>query len=102
MKSLRRTEGLLVPQKCCKRKQIGRGENGIVRRRAPSKEEVWSMDLMSYHTVDGRSLRMLVVLDACARVPADRGAQALPGLGRGSDAGGTDGGSRLAGTSPQR
>ena len=40
MKRLSRTEGLLVPQKRRKRRRIGTGENGIVRRRATRKDEV--------------------------------------------------------------
>jgi putative transposase len=67
MKRLWRQQGLLVPQKRRKRRRIGTGENGIVRRRATRKDEVWGMDFMSDHTADGRPLRMLVVLDECTR-----------------------------------
>jgi transposase InsO family protein len=67
MKRLWRTEGLLVPQKRRKRRRIGTGENGFVRRRATRKDEVWGMDFVSDHTADGRPLRMLVVLDECTR-----------------------------------
>jgi hypothetical protein len=65
MKRLWRTEGLLVPQKRRKRRLIGTGENGIVRRRATRKDEVWGMDFVSDQTADDRPLRMLVVLDEC-------------------------------------
>jgi len=67
MKRLWHTEGLLVPQKRRKRRRIGTGENGIVRRRATRKDDVWGMDFESDHTADGRPLRMLVVLDECTR-----------------------------------
>jgi putative transposase len=67
MKCLWRTEGLLVPQKRSKRRRIGTGENGIVRRRATRKDDVWGMDFVSDHTADDRPLRILGVLDECTR-----------------------------------
>jgi len=67
MKLLWRQEGLLVPQKRMKRRRIGTGENGIVRRRATRKNEVWGMDFVQDRTVDGRPFRMLVVLDEYTR-----------------------------------
>ena len=67
MKRLWRTEGLLVPRNRRKRRRIGTGENGIARRRAARKDEVWGMDFVSDRTADGRPLRMLVVLDECTR-----------------------------------
>ena len=67
MKRLWRQEGLLVPQKRVKRRRIGTGENGIVRRRATRKNEVWGMDFVQDRTADGRPFRMLVVLDECTR-----------------------------------
>jgi putative transposase len=67
IKRLWRTEGLLVPQNRRKRGRIGTGENGIIRRRATRRNEVWGMDFVSDHTADGRPLRMLVVLDECTR-----------------------------------
>ena len=63
MRRLWRQEGLLVPQKRVKRRRIGTGENGIVRRRATRKNEVWGMDFVQDWSADGRPLRMLVVLD---------------------------------------
>ena len=67
MKRLWRTEGLLVPRKRVKRRRIGTGENGIVRRRATRSNEVWGMDFVQDWTADGRPLRMLVVLDEYTR-----------------------------------
>jgi putative transposase len=56
-----------MPQKRRKRRRISTGENGIVRRRATRKDEVWGMDSVSDHTADGRPLWILVVLDECTR-----------------------------------
>jgi len=67
MKRLWRREGLLVPGKRMKRRRIGTGENGIVRRRATRRNEVWGMDFVQDWTADGRPLRMLVVLDEYTR-----------------------------------
>jgi transposase InsO family protein len=67
MKRLWRQEGLLVPQKRVKCRRIGTGENGIVRRRATRKNEVWGMDFVQDRTADGRPFRMLVVLDEYTR-----------------------------------
>jgi len=67
MKRLWRQEGLLVPQKRVKRRRIGTGENGIVRRRATRKNKVWGMDFVQDRTADGRPFRVLVVLDEYTR-----------------------------------
>jgi hypothetical protein len=67
MKRRWRQEGLLVRQKRVKRRRIGTGENGIVRRRATRRNEVWGMDFVQDWTADGRPLRMLVVLDEYTR-----------------------------------
>ena len=67
MKRLWRQEGLLVPRKRVKRRRIGTGENGIVRRRATRRNEVLGMDFVQDWTADGRPLRMLVVLDEYTR-----------------------------------
>ena len=67
MKRLWRQEALLVPQKRVKRRRIGTGENGINRRRASMKNEVWGMAFVQDRTADGRPFRMLVVLDEYTR-----------------------------------
>ncbi len=67
VRRLWRAEGQLVLEKRRKRRRIGTGENGIVRRRATRKDEVWGMDFVSDHTADGRPLRMLMVLHECTR-----------------------------------
>jgi len=58
-----RREALLVPQERVKRGRIGTGEDGIKRRQASLKNEVWGIDFMQYRTADSRPFRMLVVLD---------------------------------------
>jgi putative transposase len=67
MKRLWRQEGLLVPQKRVKRRRIGTSENGIVRRRATRRNEVWGVDFVQDWPADGRPLWMLVVLDEYTR-----------------------------------
>jgi DNA-binding transcriptional MerR regulator len=67
MKRLWRREGLLVPQKRVKRRRIGTDEDGIKRRRASIKNDVWGMDFVQDRTADGRPFRMLVVLDEYTR-----------------------------------
>jgi transposase InsO family protein len=67
MKRLWPQESLLAPQKRAKRRRIGTGENGIKRRRASMKNEVWGMDFVQDRTADGRPFRMLVVLDEYTR-----------------------------------
>ncbi len=63
MKRLWQLEGQLVPQKRVKRRQIGTGESGLVRRRATRKIELWGMNFVQDRTVDRRPFRMLVVID---------------------------------------
>jgi len=54
---------MLVVRMRRKRRRIGNGTNGIVRRRARRRNQVWGMDFIQDRTADGRPLRMLVVLD---------------------------------------
>jgi putative transposase len=67
MKRLWRAEGLLVPQPRRKRWRIGTGENGIMRRGATARNEVWGMDFVQDRIADARPFRMLSVLDEHAR-----------------------------------
>ncbi|MBX3356585.1 MAG: hypothetical protein KF724_12885 [Phycisphaeraceae bacterium] len=67
MKRLWRVEGLPVSQNRRKRRRIGTGEHGIVRRRVTTRNEVWGLDFVSDRTADGRPLRLLVVLDEFTR-----------------------------------
>jgi putative transposase len=67
MKRLWRQEGLLVPEIRVKRRRIGTGENGIVRRCAAMKNEVWRMDFVQDRTTASRPLCMPRVLDDYTR-----------------------------------
>lgn len=62
-----RQEGLRVPQKTRKRRRLGSGDGGIVRRKAERKDHVWSVDFIFDRTTNGRSLKMLVVVDEFTR-----------------------------------
>jgi len=62
-----REEGLKVPQIRRKRSRIGSSSDGIMRKRATRKNEVWAMDFIHDRTQDGRSLKMLVVIDEFTR-----------------------------------
>ena len=62
-----RQEGLKVPKKTVKRRRLGGSEGGIVRRRAEHKDYVWSVDFIFDRTTNGRSLKMLVIIDEFTR-----------------------------------
>lgn len=59
--------GLKVPQKRVKRRRLGLSANGIVRRRAAGKDDVWSLDFIFDRTENGRSLKWLSVIDEYTR-----------------------------------
>jgi transposase InsO family protein len=58
-----RREGLKVPAKQPKRRRLWLNDGSCVRLRPAFKNHVWSYDFMHARTSDGRSLRLLVVLD---------------------------------------
>lgn len=62
-----RQEGLKVPKKATKRRRLGSAGGGIVRRKAEHKNHVWSVDFIFDRTVNGRSLKMLVIIDEYTR-----------------------------------
>lgn len=62
-----REEGLKVPRRQCKKRRLGRSENGRHRRVAARPNEVWSYDFVSDQTTDGRRLRFLCVVDEFTR-----------------------------------
>lgn len=64
-----REEGLKVPQKQRKRQRLAkdRSENGCTRRRAEHKDHVWSYDFVMDRTEDGRTLKMMPVVDEYSR-----------------------------------
>ena len=62
-----RLEGLRVPVKQRKRRRLGATENGTVRHRAASRNEVWSYDFVMDQTEEGRRLKMLPIVDEYTR-----------------------------------
>jgi transposase InsO family protein len=62
-----RQEGLKVPQKQPKRRRLWLNDGSCVRLRPEFRGHVWSYDFMLDHTHDGRSFRMLNVLDEYSR-----------------------------------
>jgi putative transposase len=62
-----RREGLKVPQIQRRRRRLGQGENGCVRRRSERPDHVWSYDFIHDRTADGRGLKMLPVVDEFTR-----------------------------------
>lgn len=62
-----RREGLKVPRGQRKRSRLGRSENGCTRRKAERPNHVWSYDFIHDQTADGRSLKMLPVVDEFTR-----------------------------------
>ena len=62
-----RQEGLKVPQKQPKRGRLWMNDGSCVRRRAAYRNHVWSYDFVADRTADGRSFRMLVVVDEHTR-----------------------------------
>ena len=62
-----RQEGLKVPKKPVKRRRLGSAHGGIVRRKAEHRNHVWSVDFIFDRTTNGRSLKMLVVIDEFTR-----------------------------------
>jgi transposase InsO family protein len=62
-----RKEGLKVPQKQPKRKRLWLNDGSCLRLRPERKDHVWSYDLMSEQTHDGRAFRILNILDEYTR-----------------------------------
>ncbi len=63
-----REEGLKVPDKQRKRRRFsGTGENNSSRRRAEYRDHVWSYDFVMDQTEDGRTLKMMPVVDEYTR-----------------------------------
>jgi putative transposase len=62
-----REEGLRVPQRTHKRRRLGAQCQGSQRLRARRPNEVWSYDFIQDRTVDGRRLKILVVVDEYTR-----------------------------------
>jgi putative transposase len=62
-----RQEGLKVPQKQPKRRRLWLSDGSCVRLRASHRNHVWSYDFVADRTTDGRSFRMLVIVDEHTR-----------------------------------
>jgi putative transposase len=62
-----RQEGLKVPQKQPKRRRLWLNDGSCVRLRAAHKDHVWSYDFVMDRTSDGRSFRMLTLIDEHTR-----------------------------------
>lgn len=62
-----RREGLKVPKKQPKRGRLWLNDGSCIRLRPESKDHVWSYDFVQRRTHDGRSFRMLVVIDEFTR-----------------------------------
>jgi len=62
-----RQEGLQVPKKQPKRKRLWLNDGSCVRLRPAHKDHVWSYDFVMDHTSDGRSFRMLTLIDEYTR-----------------------------------
>ena len=62
-----REEGLRVPQRSHKRRRLGGADHGSQRLRASRPNEVWSYDFIQDRTMDGRRLKILVVVDEHTR-----------------------------------
>ena len=62
-----RQEGLQVPKKQPKRKRLWLNDGSCVRLRPAYKDHVWSYDFVTDRTSDGRSFRMLTLIDEHTR-----------------------------------
>ncbi len=62
-----RREGLKVPKKQPKRRRLWLNDGSCVRLRPQKENHVWSYDLMSGRTSDGRPLRFLNIMDEYTR-----------------------------------
>lgn len=62
-----RQEGLKVPQKQPRRRRLWLNDGSCIRLRPAYKDHVWSYDFVQAHTHDGRSFRMLTLMDEYSR-----------------------------------
>ncbi len=62
-----RREGLKVPQKQPKRRRLWLNDGSCVRLRPAYRDHVWSYDFVQDRTSDGRSFRMLTLIDEYSR-----------------------------------
>ena len=62
-----RREGLKVPQKHPKRRRLWLNDGSFIRLRPGHKDHVWSYDFVMARTANGRSFRILAILDEYTR-----------------------------------
>ena len=62
-----RREGLKVPKKQPKRGRLWINDGSCIRRRSESQNDVWAYDFVQGRTHDGRSFRMLTLIDEFTR-----------------------------------
>lgn len=62
-----RKEGLKVPQKQPKRKRLWLNDGSCIRLRPERRDHVWSYDILSTRTNDGRLVRILTIIDEYTR-----------------------------------
>ncbi len=62
-----RIEGLKVPKKQPKRRRLWLNDGSCIRLRPEHKDHVWSYDFVIARTADGRSFKMLTILDEYTR-----------------------------------
>ena len=62
-----KVQGLKVPQKRHKKRRLGTSANGILRQRATQKNQVWAWDFIFDRTTNGRSLKLLSIVDEYTR-----------------------------------
>ena len=62
-----RIEGLRVPQKQPKRRRLWFNDGSLIRLRPMKKDHVWSYDFIFDRTSDGRSLKLLNIIDEYTR-----------------------------------
>ena len=60
-------EGLKVPQRQPKRRRLWLNDGSCIRLRPQHRNHVWSYDFVQAHTHDGRSFRLLTVIDEYTR-----------------------------------
>ena len=62
-----RKEGLKIPQKQPRRGRLWLNDGSCIRLRPEHKDHVWSYDFVMARTADGRSFRILAILDEYTR-----------------------------------
>jgi putative transposase len=67
VRRLWRREGLKIPRRVKKKRRLGHSGNGCSRRRAVRMNEVWSYDFLFDQTADGRTLKILPIVDEFTR-----------------------------------